>query len=83
MHLAFSKKSKEQEKEDAKATTKKGKIGKISPKGKIAPKGKMVAKKEMPKKKQDDSEWRNMTLAKNESKSEVDETILKLAGVYK
>ena len=38
----------------------------------------------------DDSEWRNMTLAKPKKKepevkneSEVDETILKLAGVYK
>ena len=48
---------------------------------KALPKVKMP--KMAPKKKRDDSEWRNMTLAKNESKSEVDETILKLAGVYK
>ena len=60
--------------------------GNIAPKSKMstmAPKSKMSTMAPTPKKKQDDSEWRNMTLAKNESKSEVDETILKLAGVYK
>jgi len=44
---------------------------------------KMDIRTHKPIKKRYNPEWRNMTLAKNESKSEVDETILKLAGVYK